>query len=88
MSAKLCSSVDENFSNAVNFEKFFTKINITRIRDNFDARENPKIGCGADGCKTNLFFGFFFDGSGITIFSQKRKKPTPMWPGCMIVIQG
>lgn len=74
MSAKLCSSVDENFSNAVNFEKFFTKINITRIRDNFDARENPKIGCGADGCKTNLFFGFFFDGTRNNYILAEKEK--------------
>lgn len=62
MSAKLCFPVNENFSNAIYPDKFFSNDNLRLIRFKGD-RENPKIGCGGDGCKTNLFFGFFFDGT-------------------------
>ncbi len=30
---------------------------------NLESREQPKIGVPGDSCKTNLFFGFFFDGT-------------------------
>ncbi|MGV8866491.1 MAG: hypothetical protein ACOH2S_06185 [Janthinobacterium svalbardensis] len=63
MSAKFCSSLGEEFSDAINYEKFFTRPNVIKIQNKFEAREKPQIGCGPNGCKTNLFFGFLFEGT-------------------------
>ena len=76
MSAKLCFPVNENFSNAINPDKFFSNDDLRLIRL-MGSRENPKIGCGSDGCKTNLLFGFFFDGTRNNyVLSEKEKTPS------------
>ncbi|WP_157751013.1 hypothetical protein [Janthinobacterium svalbardensis] len=63
MNVKLCPLVSEVYLNASNFNIFFGKDERDDIRMKFEVREKPQIGCGPNGCKTNLFFGFFFDGT-------------------------
>ncbi|ATD61134.1 hypothetical protein CNX70_13890 [Janthinobacterium svalbardensis] len=73
MSVKLCLPADEKFSIAFDQNKFFSDDNLKIIR-NKEKREKPKIGCGPDGCKTNLFFGFFFDGTRNNYILAEREK--------------
>ncbi|ATD61132.1 hypothetical protein CNX70_13880 [Janthinobacterium svalbardensis] len=63
MSSRICGPLGSEFLNANDFEKFFTIRESKYINKNFEVREKQKIGCGSNGCKTNLFFGFFFDGT-------------------------
>ncbi|MGK5011022.1 hypothetical protein [Janthinobacterium sp. MDB2-8] len=44
------------------------------MQNKFEAREKQKIGCGTDGCKTNLFFGFFFDGTRNNYILAEKEK--------------
>ena len=78
MSARICGAIGAEYINANDFEKIFTSRESKYIRSKFEVREKPKIGCGADGCKTNLFLVFSSMAPGITIFSQKRKEPIRM----------
>jgi hypothetical protein len=63
MSARLCSQIDDRWASAVNLEKFFAPAELTEIRNRLEPREQPKLGRPRESCKTNLFFGFFFDGT-------------------------
>jgi hypothetical protein len=62
MSAILCPPLSSSFCNASNIDSFF---GIKGIRDieRAEAREQRIVGKPGESCKTNLFFGFFFDGT-------------------------
>jgi hypothetical protein len=62
MSASLCSYLIATFAESSNPPKFFGVGNWTRIQE-LELRELPIIGVPGESCKTNLFFGFFFDGT-------------------------
>ncbi|MES3025719.1 MAG: DUF2235 domain-containing protein [Pseudomonadota bacterium] len=63
MSAILCPVIDESFANAEAVDTFYDKIALDRIRKTYEVREQPILGSPGESCKTNLFFGFFFDGT-------------------------
>lgn len=63
MSAVLCPTVPGYFTSAKSVDAFFPeKAEKSQLSDN-DEREQPKLGIPGESCKTNLFFGFFFDGT-------------------------
>lgn len=63
MTASLSPAIAENFLSAASFHEFFAKREITDIHDKFEKREQAPIGVPRKSCTTNLFFGFFFDGT-------------------------
>lgn len=63
MTAKLASEIGDNYACATDVETFWTKKIAKDIRKNEAQREDPPIGIPGESCKTNLFFGFFFDGT-------------------------
>lgn len=63
MSAQLFSTIPDSFCHAEDREKFFTEKENKNVLYPFESREIPKLGKPGDSCKTNLFFGFFFDGT-------------------------
>jgi len=63
MSTRLCPPIATDYMSASNREKFFSKPEITALIP-LEAREQPKIGDPNASCNTNMFFGFFFDGTG------------------------
>jgi hypothetical protein len=63
MSARLSPQLGTELSVATDVEKFFGSAGLKRIRDNFERREQPIFGVPGKSCETNLFFGFFFDGT-------------------------
>lgn len=62
MSAVLSPQLSEKYLVASNREAFFDK-DFTKQLDNFEQREQPPICKPGISCTTNLFFGFFFDGT-------------------------
>lgn len=62
MSAHLASRLGDEYVQATTFDRFFDGENREKIRA-FEKREQPPIGKPGESCKTNLFFGFFFDGT-------------------------
>ena len=62
MSALLCPAVSLDFVVAEDYIKFFAKRERKRV-ETFQSRELPIFGAPGESCKTNLFFGFFFDGT-------------------------
>lgn len=62
MSAILCPLIEPGFASAENKSKFFNSAE-AKIIERFEFREFAAIGVPAESCKTNLFFGFFFDGT-------------------------
>jgi hypothetical protein len=62
-SASLCQQLSSKFSAASTFSEFFSEAEGKAIRNTFDPREQPVPGKPGKSCKTNLFFGFFFDGT-------------------------
>lgn len=63
MSAKLCQLLEPTFSDGANQRNFFTGRQVEDIRKMSELRELPILGVPGESCKTNLFFGFFFDGT-------------------------
>jgi hypothetical protein len=63
MTASLCSLIPENFTEAEEFERFFNISEAMRIRTEWEPRETPPLNYAKKSCETNLFFGFFFDGT-------------------------
>lgn len=63
MSAKLCFSIPPSFTRAVEPEVFFSHVERTTFLKEYGLREQPILGVPGESCKTNLFFGFFFDGT-------------------------
>jgi hypothetical protein len=62
MSAILCPPIPPTFAEASDFAKIFTVREGNDVRSR-ELREWPKIGDPRTACETNLFFGFFFDGT-------------------------
>lgn len=63
MSVILCPTLSPDLTDATKLDVFFKGHELEMIRDIFDPREkNLQTGKVAS-CKTNLFFGFFFDGT-------------------------
>jgi hypothetical protein len=63
MTANLCVPVSNNFAKADSFKDLFIEEEAEKIKKDFLPREQPKLGVPGESCKTNLFFGFFFDGT-------------------------
>jgi len=63
MSAKLSMPVGPEFTNAIDLENFFSTTQKKIIGKEFESREQPIVGMPGKSCETNLFFGFFFDGT-------------------------
>lgn len=62
MTTMLIPRIDDNFSKAVDRDFIFSAREQGIVR-NFEKREQPILGKPGDSCATNLFFGFFFDGT-------------------------
>ena len=62
MSATLSPQLGPEYAEAAQTNIFFPKVN-NQALEQFANREQPSIGSPAESCKTNLFFGFFFDGT-------------------------
>jgi hypothetical protein len=62
MTASLISGIPESFTRAVVNNEFYDKRE-SKILEMLQEREQAQPGKPSDGCKTNLFFGFFFDGT-------------------------
>ncbi|QOY93698.1 DUF2235 domain-containing protein [Massilia sp. UMI-21] len=62
MSANLSPQLSAEYECAENLENFFTTGEQRNIRI-FERREQTSVGKPSDSCNTNLFFGFFFDGT-------------------------
>jgi hypothetical protein len=63
MSALLAAQLGTELSDATEVEKFFGSETLNKIRKKFESREHPILGVPGKSCETNLFFGFFFDGT-------------------------
>jgi hypothetical protein len=63
VTAKLCPKIPESFVSAAEFDDFFDEGIALDIREMERERELPDQKNPAGSCKTNLFFGFFFDGT-------------------------
>lgn len=63
MTALLSPQIGENYANAVDLGKFFSDRERKSLLKNDDQRERSPIGVPRASCSTNLFFGFFFDGT-------------------------
>jgi hypothetical protein len=63
MSAKLASLYDPNKSDPSRRDEFFDRDDLKTVRDHVKNRENLPVIAPYFGCRTNLFFGFFFDGT-------------------------
>lgn len=59
----LCPHIPANYSAAAKKKEFFTIDEISNTLTPMEKREMPDFSCPKDSCKTNLFFGFFFDGT-------------------------
>ena len=62
MTAILCKTANTNFASASKTDEFFSEEQQKKIKE-FVALEQPLQGSMTSGCKTNLYFGFFFDGT-------------------------
>jgi hypothetical protein len=62
MTTVLCPIVPASFNKAEVFDDFFETSEGRKIRG-LEDREQPKLGVPGESCSTNLFFGFFFDGT-------------------------
>ncbi|SHN11120.1 Uncharacterized alpha/beta hydrolase domain [Duganella sacchari] len=63
MSAILIPPIPETFVKADAMKGFFDDLEERDIRKKHEVREQPILGVPGESCKTNLFFGFFFDGT-------------------------
>ncbi len=63
MTASLAPLIGLEFSEPAHLEKFFSPDKARDIQSKWLPREQPKVQIPAESCKTNLFFGFFFDGT-------------------------
>lgn len=63
MSARLSPKVGVELGAATDLKRFFGEESVDLIRRRFEVREQPCIGAPGKSCETNLFFGFFFDGT-------------------------
>lgn len=63
MSARLSPQVATEFSTAIDLDAFFGRVQKIKIQKEFEPLEQPILGVPGKSCETNLFFGFFFDGT-------------------------
>lgn len=63
MNAILAPLLEDRYCRAANRDEFFEKRDRERIDSQFSPREMPPLGEPKKSCTTNLFFGFFFDGT-------------------------
>jgi hypothetical protein len=63
MSFRLIEPVPAEFSKAADFDTFFSDIDARKIRKTAEEIEKSAASPPCATCKTNLFFGFFFDGT-------------------------
>lgn len=63
MTTMLCPPVLKSFTSASDPNYLFNKGEQGVIADLADSREKIEFGIPGESCKTNLFFGFFFDGT-------------------------
>lgn len=63
MNTQLALEIDEKYSHAANPKLLFSKRDYATITEIYEPREYPSICIPKDSCKTNLFFGFFLDGT-------------------------
>lgn len=63
MSATLCPMVPMTFLDATNTKAFFGDNAFNIIKKKSELVEQPLLGVPGKSCQTNLFFGFFFDGT-------------------------
>jgi hypothetical protein len=63
VTASLSPPIGENFASAINSDLFFGKTGREDVLVESEKREQPLIGKPSESCNTNLFFGFFFDGT-------------------------
>lgn len=63
MSTHLSPQLGPEYSLATNMEVFFGERDAKTIRKNYEPREQAPTGVPSESCNTNLFFGFFFDGT-------------------------
>ena len=59
----LCPIIPLHYSRVEQAKEFFTANERNLTLAAFEKREMPDFSCPKDSCKTNLFFGFFFDGT-------------------------
>jgi len=62
MIAKLCGEIGNNFSKATHYNEFFSEESRLKMAK-FDKLQQAEKGNASNGCNTNLYFGFFFDGT-------------------------
>jgi hypothetical protein len=62
MSTTLASALGQEFQSAQDYRVFFKGKDLAAV-DGYVLRESSRIGVPAESCNTNLFFGFFFDGT-------------------------
>lgn len=58
----LVPNIDTNFLNPEEKDVFFSNDDLRSLKK-YEHREQPEFGKPGESCKTNLFFGFFFDGT-------------------------
>lgn len=63
MTVILCPTLSPDLTDATKLDVFFKGHELEMIRDIFDPREKNLQTGKVSSCKTNLFFGFFFDGT-------------------------
>ena len=64
MTSALASPIDlGRYANPADYELIFDKGEKDAIKNQFSPRELPIIGKPGESCKSNLFLGFFFDGT-------------------------
>lgn len=62
MTAQLCLPLDSTYSNASDRKIFFSE-EMRKILDKWERQEQPPMGDHSKKCCTNLYCGFFFDGT-------------------------
>ena len=62
MSAFLFPPLPLTFGRSAAIEDFLARDDVDKVRE-LEFREQPILGAPGESCKTNLFFGFFFDGT-------------------------
>jgi Uncharacterized alpha/beta hydrolase domain (DUF2235) len=63
MSAQLSPQLDMTYVAADRFDKFFSQVEVKKIQNTLEPREQRVMNTPSESCKINLFFGFFFDGT-------------------------
>lgn len=63
MTTELSPPIGKNFASAEQYELFFNSEERNGIDLKHIKREQPPVGVPGKSCTTNLFFGFFFDGT-------------------------